>query len=150
MAYPVRHLIDRIVGPLGLRVDESAPWADARLPDGSRVHAIIPPLGVGGPTLTIRKFSPTPLSAENLVEQGSLSTALAAFLRLAVRSRLNIILCGGTGAGKTTLLGALSSFIPGQERIVTIEDAAELRLAQEHVVALETRPPNVEGRGAVS
>jgi pilus assembly protein CpaF len=146
----VMHLIDRIVGPLGLRLDESVPWVDARLPDGSRVHAIVPPIAVTGPTLTIRKFSQTPLSLDELVDRGALSSALAAFLCSSVTDRLNMVVSGGTGAGKTTLLNALSSFIPEWERIVTIEDAAELRLAQEHVVALETRPANVEGRGAVA
>jgi pilus assembly protein CpaF len=146
----VRHLIDRVVAPLGLRVDESAPWVDARLPDGSRVHAIIPPLAVRGSTLTIRKFSPTPLSIDDLIAGGSLTRPVAAFLCTAVQERMNLIVSGGAGAGKTTLLDALSAFIPESERIITIEDAAELRLVQEHVVALETRPPNVEGRGAVS
>ncbi|MBI4728752.1 MAG: CpaF family protein [Acidobacteria bacterium] len=149
-AAAVRHLIDRIVAPLGLRVDESAPWVDARLPDGSRVHAIVPPLALTGPTLTIRKFPASPMAEGDLVALGSLTPATAALLREAVRARRNLIVSGGTGAGKTTLLNVLSAHIPGGERIVTIEDAAELRLAQEHVVALEARPPNVEGRGAVA
>jgi pilus assembly protein CpaF len=146
----VRHLIDRVVAPLGLHVDESRPWVDARLPDGSRVHAIIPPLAVNGPTLTIRRFSRRPMSGEDLVSLGTLDDGMLAVLRTAVAERRNLLVSGGTGAGKTTLLGVLSSFIPHGERIITIEDAAELRLAQEHVVSLETRPPNIEGRGEVS
>lgn len=146
----VRHLIDRVVAPLGLHIDESRPWVDARLPDGSRVHAIIPPLAVNGPTLTIRRFSTVPLSGDDLVRLGALDGRLLALLREVVVERKNLLVCGGAGTGKTTLLGVLSGFIPGGERIVTIEDAAELRLAQEHVVALETRPPNVEGRGEVT
>jgi pilus assembly protein CpaF len=145
----VLHLIDRVVAPLGLRVDESVPWVDARLPDGSRVHAIIPPLAVRGPTLTIRKFAFTPYSSEDLVRLGTWSVEIETTLRDCVLARANIVVSGGAGAGKTTLLNVLSGFIPSSERIVTIEDAAELRLAQEHVVSLETRPPNVEGRGAV-
>jgi pilus assembly protein CpaF len=146
----VRHLIDRVVAPLGLHVDESRPWVDARLPDGSRVHAIIPPLAVTGPTLTIRRFARTPLRAEDLKRLGTLEDGLLRLLSDAVRDRRNLLVSGGAGAGKTTLLGVLSSFIPNGERIITIEDAAELRLAQEHVVALETRPPNIDGRGEVS
>jgi pilus assembly protein CpaF len=145
----VMHLIDRIVGPLGLRVDGTRPWVDARLPDGSRAHAIIPPLAVGGPVLTIRKFGRAPLRVAQLEAGGALSPGLTAFLRSAVRARTNVMVSGGAGAGKTTLLNALSSFIPPTERIVTIEDAAELRLQQEHVVSLEARPANVEGVGAV-
>jgi pilus assembly protein CpaF len=146
----VLHLIERIVGPLGLRVDESSPWADARLPDGSRVHAIIPPLSLRGPTLTIRKFSPVPIRAEDLVAGGSAGPRMMRFLEAAVRGRSNLIVSGGAGSGKTTLLGVLSGFIPDDERLITIEDAAELRLAKPHVVALEARPSNVEGRGEVT
>jgi pilus assembly protein CpaF len=146
----VRHLIDRVVAPLGLHVDESRPWVDARLPDGSRVHAIIPPLAVHGPTLTIRRFARVPFTSEDLVRLGTLDDGLLGHLRHAVSSRKNVLVSGGAGAGKTTLLGVLSSFVPNDERIITIEDAAELRLAQEHVVSLETRPPNIEGRGEVT
>jgi pilus assembly protein CpaF len=146
----VRHLIDRIVGPLGLHVDDARPWVDARLPDGSRVHAIVPPIAVTGPTLTIRRFSRVPLTAEDLVRLGTIDAGLLRLLADAVRARRTILVSGGAGAGKTTMLGVLSGFIPAEERIVTIEDAAELRLAQEHVVALETRPPNIEGRGEVT
>ena len=146
----VLHLIERIVGPLGLRVDESSPWADARLPDGSRVHAIIPPLSLRGPSLTIRKFSQVPLRAEDLLAQGSVGPRMLLFLTACVRGRANVIVSGGTGSGKTTLLGVLSGFIPDDERLITIEDAAELRLAKPHVVVLEARPANVEGRGEVT
>jgi pilus assembly protein CpaF len=145
----VLHLIERIVGPLGLRVDESSPWADARLPDGSRVHAIVPPLSLRGPALTIRKFSLVPIQADDLVG-GSLGPRMLSFLGAAVRGRLNMIVSGGAGSGKTTLLGVLSGFIPDDERLITIEDAAELRLAKPHVVSLEARPANVEGRGQVT
>ena len=146
----VRHLIDRVVAPLGLHVDESRPWVDARLPDGSRVHAIIPPLAVNGPTLTIRRFARVPLTASRLVELETIDVGLLGHLHQAVVARRNLLVSGGAGAGKTTFLGVLSSFIPRGERVITIEDAAELRLAQEHVVSLETRPPNIEGRGEVS
>jgi pilus assembly protein CpaF len=146
----VLHLIERIVGPLGLRVDESSPWADARLPDGSRVHAIVPPLSLRGPTLTIRKFSPVPLEARDLLAAGSIGARMLAFLEACVRGRANIVVSGGAGSGKTTLLGVLSGFIPDDERLITIEDAAELRLAKPHVVSLEARPANVEGRGEVT
>jgi pilus assembly protein CpaF len=146
----VLHLIERIVGPLGLRVDESSPWADARLPDGSRVHAIVPPLSLRGPALTIRRFSPVPLSAEDLVAQGTLGPRAMQFLAAIVRGRANTVVSGGAGSGKTTLLGILSSFIGDDERLITIEDAAELRLAKTHVVSLEARPPNVEGKGEVT
>ena len=146
----VQHLIERIVGPLGLRVDESSPWADARLPDGSRVHAIVPPLSLHGPTLTIRKFSPVPLEARDLLAGGSVGPRMLRFLEACVRGRANIVVSGGAGSGKTTLLGVLSGFIPEDERLITIEDAAELRLAKPHVVALEARPANVEGRGEVT
>jgi pilus assembly protein CpaF len=146
----LRTVIERIVWPLGRRIDESAPRVDARLPDGSRVNAIIPPLAVKGSCLTIRKFPASRLSMEQLVARGALSPACAAFLREAVLRRQNILVSGGTGSGKTTLLNALSAFIPDGERIVTIEDSAELKLQQAHVVTLESRPPNLEGQGAVS
>ncbi|MFA5890246.1 MAG: TadA family conjugal transfer-associated ATPase [Actinomycetota bacterium] len=146
----VRHVIDRIVAPLGLRIDESSPWVDARLPDGSRVHAILPPLAVGGPTITIRRFSAVPLTVDDLVARGAMPAEWAEFLVEAVRARRSLIVCGGAGAGKTTLLGALAAHIPDHERVITIEDAAELRLQRDHVVALETRPANVEGRGRVT
>jgi len=146
----VLHLIERIVGPLGLRVDESSPWADARLPDGSRVHAIVPPLSLRGPAVTIRTFSRVPLTADDLVASGTMGPRMLAFLAACVRGRTNVIVSGGAGSGKTTLLGVLSGFIPDGERLITIEDAAELRLAKPHVVALEARPPNVEGKGQVT
>jgi len=146
----VVHLIERIVGPLGLRVDESSPWADARLPEGSRVHAIIPPLSLRGPMLTIRKFSPVPLTGEGLVESGSMGPRMLAFLAACVRGRMNMVISGGAGSGKTTMLGVLCGFVPDEERLVTIEDAAELRLPKPHVVGLEARPANVEGRGEVT
>jgi len=143
-------IIERIVAPLGRRIDEKTPHVDARLPDGSRVHAIIPPLALRGPTLTIRKFPEKNFTIEDLVSFGSLSDQMADFLRAAVESRLNCIVSGGTGSGKTTLLNVLSSFIPENERIITIEDSAELRLPQPHVIRLESRPPNIEGSGAVT
>ena len=146
----VVNLIERIVSPLGRRIDESMPMVDARLKDGSRVNAIIPPLSLVGPVLTIRKFSKDPFTTENLLEFGTLSSEMLAILEASVKARLNIVVSGGTGSGKTTTLNVLSSFIPPEERIVTIEDAAELQLRQNHVVTLETRPPNIEGRGAVS
>ncbi|HEY7399388.1 MAG TPA: CpaF family protein [Actinomycetota bacterium] len=146
----VVHLIERIVGPLGLRVDESSPWADARLPEGSRVHAIIPPLSLRGPVLTIRKFSPVPLTAEGMVAHGSIGPRMLRFLVACVRGRMNIVVSGGAGAGKTTLLGLLCGFIGDEERLITIEDAAELRIAKPHVISLEARPANVEGRGEVT
>ena len=146
----ILNVIERIVSPLGRRIDESSPMVDARLKDGSRVNAIIPPLAIQGPTLTIRKFSKDPLGIEDLVRFGSLTREMGEFLRLSVHHRKNIIISGGTGSGKTTLLNVLSAFIPSDERIVTIEDAAELRLPQEHVVSLEARPPNIEGKGAVT
>jgi pilus assembly protein CpaF len=142
-------VIRRILAPIGRRVDESSPMVDARLADGSRVNAIIPPLSLTGPTVTIRKFARTPYSAEDLVRFGSLSEQMVAFLRLAVLHRQNGLISGGTGSGKTTLLNVCSGFIPQTERIVTIEDAAELQLHQDHVVSLEAKPPNIEGRGAV-
>ena len=142
--------IERIVAPLGRRIDESSPMVDARLADGSRVNAIIPPLSLVGPTITIRKFTKTPLQARDLVNFGSISPEMVKFLAVCVAVRKNIIISGGTGSGKTTLLNVLSSFLPNRERIVTIEDAAELQLHQEHIVRLEARPPNIEGRGEVT
>ncbi|MFY9202537.1 MAG: ATPase, T2SS/T4P/T4SS family, partial [Limnochordia bacterium] len=133
----VMHIIEKMVAPLGRRIDESSPMVDARLPDGSRVNAIIPPLALGGPTITIRKFSANPLTVEDLINFGTLTPEVAEFLAACVQARLNIVVSGGTGSGKTTLLNVLSSFIPTDERIVTIEDAAELRLRQTHVVSLE-------------
>lgn len=147
-----RHLlqiIDRIVSQVGRRVDESSPMVDARLPDGSRVNAIIPPLALDGPSLSIRRFGSGPLAANQLVELCTLSLEMINLLSAAVRARISILISGGTGAGKTTFLNILSQYIPKNERIVTIEDAAELRLAQENIVRLETRPPNVEGHGAI-
>jgi pilus assembly protein CpaF len=146
----VLHLIDRIVGPLGLRVDESSPYVDARLPDGSRFHAILPPLSLCGPVLTVRKFGIAQIGPGDLIRLGTATEEMVTYLAERVRRRSNIIVSGGAASGKTTLLGALSSFISDAERIVTIEDAAELRLDQPHVVRLEARTPNVEGRGAVS
>jgi pilus assembly protein CpaF len=146
----VYHLIERIVGPLGLRVDESCPWVDARLPDGSRFHAIVPPLSLCGPVITLRKFGVAPLGPADLVRFGTIPEEEMRSLAERVRARSNILVSGGAASGKTTLLGVLSSFIPSAERIVTIEDAAELRLAQPHVVRLEARPPNVEGKGSVT
>jgi pilus assembly protein CpaF len=146
----VLRIIDRIVSPLGRRIDESQPLVDARLPDGSRVNAIIPPLALNGPTLTIRKFSKTPLTIENLIQFGSITPEAAEFLKACVVARLNIVVSGGTGSGKTTLLNICSNFIPDGERIVTVENAAELQLAKEHVVTLESRPPNIEGKGEIS
>lgn len=146
----VMRVIDRIVSPLGRRCDESSPYVDARLPDGSRVNAVIPPISLIGPVITIRKFSKTPLQPEDLVRFGSISPAMVDFLRACVQVRLNVIVSGGTGSGKTTLLNVLSSFIPNDERIITIEDAAELQLRQEHVIPLEARPANIEGKGRIS
>jgi pilus assembly protein CpaF len=145
----VMRIIDRIISPLGRRVDESSPMVDARLVDGSRVNAIIPPLSLVGPVLTIRKFAASPLTTDDLIRFGTSTPEMFDFLRACVEARLNIFVSGGTGSGKTTMLNVLSSFIPNDERIVTIEDAAELQLRQEHVVTLEARPPNIEGRGAV-
>ena len=147
---PILHLIERIVGPLGLRVDGSSPWVDARLPDGSRVHAIVPPLSLRGPALTIRTFSPVPLRADELVASGTVGPRALRFLEACVRGRANIVISGGAGSGKTTLLGVLAGFIPDEERLITIEDAAELRLAKPHVISLEARPANVEGKGEVT
>jgi pilus assembly protein CpaF len=143
-------IIDRIVAPLGRRIDESSPYVDARLPDGSRVNAIIPPLSLIGPVLTIRKFAKTPLTVENMIDFGTITPEAIEFLKACVIARLNIVVSGGTGSGKTTFLNILSGFIPNRERIVTIENAAELQLRQEHVVTLESRPPNIEGKGEVS
>jgi pilus assembly protein CpaF len=145
----VLRVIDRIVAPLGRRIDESSPMVDARLPDGSRVNAVIPPLALDGPQVTIRKFARRALTIDDLVELQTISNQVAGFLSACVRGRTNILISGGTGSGKTTLLNALSSMIPDRERIVTIEDAAELRLQQRHVIRLESRPPNIEGRGEV-
>ncbi len=146
----VMHIIEKIVAPLGRRIDESMPMVDARLPDGSRVNAIIPPLALNGPTITIRKFFRDPLTIDDLIRFGSLTPEIAKFLEACVRGRLNTVVSGGTGSGKTTLLNILSSFIPPDERIITIEDAAELQLRQEHVIRLESRPPNIEGKGAIT
>ncbi len=146
----VLRVLDRIVAPLGRRIDESSPTVDARLPDGSRVNAVIRPIALCGPTITIRKFSKRPFTVKDLIGFGSMTPEIAEFLRAAVIARLNVVVSGGTGSGKTTLLNVLSSFIPDDERIVTIENAAELRLNQEHVVPLESRPPNIEGRGEIS
>ena len=146
----VMSVIERIVAPLGRRIDESQPYVDARLADGSRVNAIVPPLAISGPTLTIRKFSKKSLTAEDFVRFGTWTPNAAEFMKLCVLLRKNIVVAGGTGSGKTTLLNLLSGFIPVDERIVTIEDAAELRLQQPHVVRLEARPPNIEGKGAVT
>jgi len=146
----VMRIIDRIVSPLGRRCDESQPYVDARLPDGSRVNAIIPPLSLVGPVITIRKFAKTPLTVEDLIRFGSLTPELVEFLKACVQARLNMVVSGGTGSGKTTLLNILSSFIPEDERIITIENAAELQLRQEHVITLESRPPNIEGKGEVT
>ncbi|MCJ2532128.1 MAG: CpaF family protein, partial [Candidatus Thermoplasmatota archaeon] len=144
------HTIERIVSQVGRRVDESSPMVDARLPDGSRVNAIIPPLALNGPVLSIRRFAVEPYRMQDLLAFGTLTPALAKVLIAAVRARLNILVSGGTGGGKTTLLNILSSAIPNNERIITIEDSAELQLQQEHVVRLETRPPNIEGTGVVT
>ncbi len=146
----VMRILDRIVAPLGRRVDESSPLVDARLPDGSRVNAVIRPISLVGPTITIRKFFKKPLTTDDLIKFGSITKEIVEFMRACIIGRLNIIISGGTGSGKTTLLNVLSSFIPNDERIVTIENAAELQLRQEHVVTLESRPPNIEGRGAVT
>ena len=146
----VMRIIERIVSPLGRRIDESSPYVDARLMDGSRVNAVIPPISLVGPVLTIRKFARKPITVEQLIQFGSLTPEAVEFLKACVNSRVNIIVSGGTGSGKTTLLNVLSGFIPGDERIVTIENAAELQLRQEHVVTLESRPMNIEGRGEIT
>ncbi|MDQ0279235.1 pilus assembly protein CpaF [Arthrobacter silviterrae] len=146
----LRRVIERIVSKVGRRIDESSPMVDARLEDGSRVNAIIPPLAVNGPSLTIRKFSRVPLTVQDLADYGTLTPDMAELLSACVRARLNILVTGGTGTGKTTLLNVLSGFLPAEDRIVTIEDAVELQLQQQHVVRLESRPANIEGRGEVS
>lgn len=146
----VMNIIDKILSPLGRRLDESSPMVDARLPDGSRVNAIISPLSLIGPVVTVRKFSSTPLTIENVIAYKTLDENMAKFIEMAVKARLNIIVAGGTGSGKTTLLNVLSSFIFDDERIITIEDAAELKLMQPHVVSLESRPPNIEGKGQIT
>ena len=146
----VMHVIEKIVSPLGRLIDECSPMVDARLPDGSRVNAIIPPLSLKGPSITIRKFAKDPLMVEDLIRFGTFAREMADLLRACVEGKLNIVVSGGTGSGKTTTLNVLSSFIPQEDRIVTIEDAAELQLRQEHVVTLETRPPNIEGKGAIT
>jgi pilus assembly protein CpaF len=146
----VLRIIDRIVAPLGRRIDESSPYVDARLPDGSRVNAVIPPISLVGPVLTVRKFAKNPITLEQLIEYGTITPEALQFLKACVESKLNLVISGGTGSGKTTLLNILSQFIPADERIVTVENAAELQLRQEHVVTLESRPPNIEGRGEVT
>lgn len=146
----LRRIIDKIVAQVGRRIDESSPLCDARLPDGSRVNAVIAPLAVGGPFLTIRKFAADPLRIDDLIRFGTLSVHAARFLQACIVGKLNVVVSGGTGTGKTTTLNVLSSFIPADERIITVEDAKELQLAQDHVLSLETRPPNVEGKGEVS
>src|SRR5919197_5301649 len=145
----LRHIIDKIVSNVGRRVDESSPMCDARLEDGSRVNVIVPPLAIDGPVLSIRRFGKSNVGVEQMIAHRSITAPMVELLRGAVKARLNIIICGGTGAGKTTLLNVLSSFIPENERIVTIEDSAELQLQQPHIARLECRPPNVEGKGAV-
>ncbi len=146
----LRRIIDKIVAQVGRRIDESSPLCDARLPDGSRVNAVIAPLAVGGPFLTIRKFAADPLRIDDLIRFGTVSVHSARFLQACIVGRLNVLVAGGTGTGKTTTLNVLSSFIPADERIITVEDAKELQLHQDHVLSLETRPPNVEGKGEVS
>src|SRR6476659_6105876 len=146
----LRRIIDKIVGQVGRRIDESTPMVDARLPDGSRVNAVIHPLAIGGPFLTIRKFSKDPYQIDDLIRFGTLNAHAARFLQALVVGKLNMIVSGGTGSGKTKTLNVLSSFIPEDERIVTVEDAKELQLHQEHVLSMETRPPNIEGRGEVT
>jgi len=143
-------IIDRIVAPLGRRIDESSPYVDARLPDGSRVNAVIPPISLVGPVLTIRKFARDPITVQQMIDFGTLTAESVEFLKACVIGKINTVISGGTGSGKTTLLNVLSGFIPNDERIVTIENAAELQLRQEHVVTLESRPPNIEGRGEVT
>jgi pilus assembly protein CpaF len=146
----VMNIIEKIVAPIGRRIDESSPMVDARLPDGSRVNAIIPPLALVGPTVTIRKFSKDPYTIEDLINFGTLTQNMATFLEACVKAKLNMFVSGGTGSGKTTFLNVLSNFIPNDERIITIEDAAELQLGQDHVVSLESRPPNIEGKGGIA
>src|SRR4051794_7287989 len=142
-------IIDRIVSKVGRRVDETSPMVDARLPDGSRFNAIIPPLALDGPTVSIRRFGSNPLKLEDLLNYKAFTPEMAMLMEACIKARLNIVISGGTGCGKTTLLNTLSSFIPGEERVITIEDAAELQLQQDHIVRLETRPPNIEGKGAI-
>src|SRR5688500_16536408 len=144
------NVIERILGPLGRRVDEASPLVDARLPDGSRVNCVIPPLSIDGPLLTIRRFRRRGFAAQDLVANGTLSAEALGFVREAVESRCNVVVSGGTGSGKTTFLNVLSSFVAPDQRVVTIEDAAELRLQQPHVLRLESRPPNLEGGGEVT
>ncbi len=146
----LRHVINRIVAPIGRRIDESSPMVDARLPDGSRVNAIIPPLAIGGPALTIRKFSREPFTLDRLIEFGTINHEIAEFLETCVKERVSLIISGGTGSGKTTTLNALGLCIPDEERIITIEDAAELQLRRLHIVSLESRPPNIEGKGEIT
>ncbi len=146
----VMRIVDRIVSPLGRRIDESQPYVDARLPDGSRVNVIIPPLALNGPTITIRKFAKTPFTPEELIQRGTFSAEFVEFMKASVEAKLNIVVSGGTGTGKTTMLNIISAYIPDDERIITIEDAAELQLRQEHVISLEARPKNIEGRGEVT
>ena len=146
----LRHIINRIVARVGRRIDESSPMVDARLADGSRINAIIPPLSIHGPVLSIRRFKEVPLTAEDMIQLGTISQEMLYLLRTAVQAKMNILISGGTGSGKTTFLNILSAFIPSEERIITIEDAAELKLQQPHVISLETRPANMEGRGRVT
>jgi len=146
----VLHVIKKIVSPIGRRIDESSPMVDARLPNGSRVNAIIPPLAIDGPSITIRKFAEDPFKVDDLINFGTLNTKMAELLRICIEGRLNVVVSGGTGSGKTTTLNVLSNFIPHDERIVTIEDAAELQLPQDHVVRLESRPSNLEGKGEIA
>ncbi len=146
----LRRIIDKIVGEIGRRIDESTPLCDARLPDGSRVNAVISPVAIEGPFLTIRKFSKDPLQVDDLIRFGTLNAHSARFLQACIVGKLNVIVSGGTGTGKTTTLNVLSSFIPGDERVVTVEDAKELQLHQDHVLAMESRPPNIEGRGEIT
>src|SRR3954465_7864521 len=147
---PLRRIIDKIVAAVGRRIDEATPMVDARLPDGSRVNVVVHPLAIGGPFLTIRKFAKDPYTVEDLIGFGSFTPQVAHFINQCVKGRLNIVVSGGTGTGKTTLLNVLSSFIPADERIVTVEDAKELQLHQQHVLPMEARPPNIEGRGQVT
>jgi len=146
----VMRIVDRIVAPLGRRIDESSPYVDARLPDGSRVNAVIPPISLVGPVLTIRKFAKNPITVDQLIKYGTATPESVQFLKACVESRINIVISGGTGSGKTTLLNVLSGFIPSDERIITIENAAELQLRQDHVVILESRPPNIENKGEIT
>ena len=146
----VNRIIERIVAPLGRRIDESSPYVDARLPDGSRVNAVIPPISLVGPVLTIRKFAKRPITVDQMIQFGSITPEAVEFVKACVEARVNLVISGGTGSGKTTLLNVLSGYIPADERVVTIENAAELQLRQEHVVTLESRPPNIEGRGEVT